>query len=52
MAGEFAFAAAEITAEIRRFGPNPLRTNGSQHQDEVENRVEDQPAPKEDASTD
>ena len=24
MAGQFAFAAAEITAEIRGFGPNPL----------------------------
>ena len=28
MAGEFASAAAEITAEIRRLGPNPLRANG------------------------
>jgi coenzyme F420-reducing hydrogenase delta subunit len=26
MAGEFSFAAAEITAEIRRLGPNPLRS--------------------------
>jgi hypothetical protein len=25
MAGEFAFSAAEITAEIREIGPNPLR---------------------------
>jgi coenzyme F420-reducing hydrogenase delta subunit len=25
MAGEFTFSAAEITAEIQRLGPNPLR---------------------------
>ena len=31
MAGQFAFAAAEITAEIERIGPNPLRLNGSDH---------------------
>jgi hypothetical protein len=29
MAGQFAFAAAEITAEVQRLGPNPLRMNGS-----------------------
>lgn len=28
MGGQFAFAAAEITAEIRRLGPNKLRGNG------------------------
>jgi hypothetical protein len=28
MAGEFSFAAAELTAEICRLGPNPLRSNG------------------------
>jgi coenzyme F420-reducing hydrogenase delta subunit len=28
MAGQFAFAAAELTAEVRRLGPSPLR-NGS-----------------------
>ncbi len=28
MGGQFAFAAAEITAEIRRLGPNKLRANG------------------------
>lgn len=27
MAGEFSFAAAEITAGIRRLGPNPLRSD-------------------------
>ena len=25
MAGQFAFAAAELTAEIQRLGPSPLR---------------------------
>jgi coenzyme F420-reducing hydrogenase delta subunit len=29
MAGQFAFAAAEITAEIRNLGPNPLREDGA-----------------------
>ena len=29
MAGEFTFSAAEITAEIRRLGPNPLRSDGN-----------------------
>lgn len=29
MAGEFAFAVAEITAEVSRLGPTPLRDNGS-----------------------
>ena len=28
MAGQFAFAAAEITAEVQRLGPSPLRANG------------------------
>ncbi len=28
MAGEFAFSAAEITADMQRIGPNPLRRNG------------------------
>ena len=31
MAGEFTFAAAEITAEIQRLGPNPLGANGTEH---------------------
>jgi coenzyme F420-reducing hydrogenase delta subunit len=26
MAGQFAFAAAELTAEIERLGPSPLRS--------------------------
>jgi coenzyme F420-reducing hydrogenase delta subunit len=28
MAGEFTFAAAEITSEIKALGPNPLRSGG------------------------
>ena len=28
MGGQFAFAAAEITAEIQRLGPSRLRSNG------------------------
>jgi coenzyme F420-reducing hydrogenase delta subunit len=28
MGGQFAVAAAELTAEIKRLGPNPLRTTG------------------------
>jgi hypothetical protein len=32
MGGQFAFAAAEITAEIERLGPNPLsNTDGNSH---------------------
>ena len=26
MAGQFAFSAAEMTEEIRRLGPNPLKS--------------------------
>ena len=33
MAGEFTFAAAEITAEIQRLGPNPLHSNGAKQSD-------------------
>jgi hypothetical protein len=36
MAGQFAFAAAEITAEIQRIGPNPLGSNGQSST--IENR--------------
>jgi hypothetical protein len=28
MAGQFAAAAEEITAEVEKLGPNPLRSNG------------------------
>jgi len=40
MAGEFSFAAAEITAEIQRLGPNPLRINGTGKSDGVAPAVE------------
>jgi len=29
MGGQFAFSAAELTAEIQRIGPNPLGKNAS-----------------------
>jgi F420-non-reducing hydrogenase iron-sulfur subunit len=29
MGGQFAWSAAELTEEIRRMGPNPLKSNGS-----------------------
>ena len=33
MGGQFAWSAAELTEEIRRIGPNPLReVNGKQSQ--------------------
>jgi coenzyme F420-reducing hydrogenase delta subunit len=44
MAGQFAFAAAEIAAEVSRMGPSPLRGNGAGGQDrpsEEEHRQED-----------
>jgi F420-non-reducing hydrogenase iron-sulfur subunit len=28
MGGQFAWSAAELTEEIRRIGPNPLKRNG------------------------
>jgi F420-non-reducing hydrogenase iron-sulfur subunit len=40
MAGEFTFAAAEITAEIRRLGPNPLRSIGTEPRGEAGSEVE------------
>jgi hypothetical protein len=40
MAGEFSFAAAELTAEIRRLGPNPLRSNGTLAETHPENQGE------------
>lgn len=40
MAGEFSFAAAEITAEIQRLGPNPLRINGTDQPDSKASAVE------------
>jgi hypothetical protein len=29
MGGQFAWSAAELTAEIQRLGPNPLGVNGA-----------------------
>jgi len=52
MAGEFAFAAAEITAEIRRLGPNPLRPNGINLQSQASGQHEIQLIQTEGASND
>ena len=52
MAGEFASAAAEITAEIRRLGPNPLRTNGISLQSQASGQHEIQPIQTEGANND
>ena len=40
MAGQFAFAAAEMTAEIERIGPNPIRMNGNEKSSEKDTEVE------------
>jgi hypothetical protein len=40
MAGEFSFAAAELTAEILRLGPNPLCTNGTHAEPRPESQGE------------
>lgn len=40
MAGEFTFSAAEITAEIRQMGPNPLRSNGTRAQQRNHDQAE------------
>ncbi len=52
MAGEFTFAAAEITAEIGRLGPNPLRANGSNPSNETEMQGVSEPRLAKDGSTD
>jgi len=52
MAGEFAFAAAEITAEIRRLGPNPLRPNGVRLQSRSSDQHQIQTTQTEDESND
>ena len=51
MAGEFTFSAAEITAEIRQMGPNPLRTNGA-HSQQRNNAREEHIVSAEDADND
>lgn len=40
MAGQFAFAAAELTAEIERIGPNPIRMNGIENSSEKNTEAE------------
>ena len=43
MGGQFAFAAAELTAEIQRLGPNPLGKNASLN----DNTLQDKEMPQE-----
>jgi hypothetical protein len=43
MGGQFAFAAAELTAEIQRLGPNPLGKNASLN----DNTPQDKETPQE-----
>ena len=52
MAGQFAFAAAEITAEIQRIGPNPLGSNGQSSTTETGSQVEGEGTQVTDASHD
>lgn len=42
MAGEFAFSAAEITADMQRIGPNPLRRNGDRPRALVETQGQEE----------
>ncbi len=37
MGGQFAWSAAEMAAEIKRIGPNPLGKNGKYEETTVEN---------------
>ena len=52
MAGQFAFAAAEITAEIQRLGPNPLRSNGPSPMEKARLQEEKESAQVTDGSSD
>jgi hypothetical protein len=52
MAGEFAFAAAEISAEIKRYGPNPLRSNDARPTRKTPSPVAEESAQVTDASPD
>jgi len=47
MGGQFAWSAAELTEEIRRIGPNPLRNS---HQGTPEVAADANPAPAREAS--
>jgi F420-non-reducing hydrogenase iron-sulfur subunit len=51
MAGQFAFAAAEITAEIHRLGPNPLRSNNSSPEEKTRMKEEQESAQVTDGSS-
>jgi len=51
MAGEFAFAAAEFTAEIQRLGPSPLRSDSSSSVEKTPMQVEEESAQVTDGSS-
>ena len=44
MAGQFAFAAAEFSAEIQRLGPNPLHSDHRPVEEENQSKVEEESA--------
>lgn len=52
MAGQFAFAAAEMTAEIERIGPNPIRMNGNENSSKKDTEAEVASSTVRDASPD
>ena len=52
MAGQFAFAAAEMTAEIERIGPNPIRMNGNEKSLEKATEAEQASSTVKNASSD
>lgn len=52
MAGQFAFAAAEMTAEIERIGPNPIRMNGNENSSKKDTETEVASSTVRDASPD
>lgn len=45
MGGQFAWSAAEMTAEIQRLGPNPLRSRNDQAQMERQRAEIPDPSP-------
>ena len=44
MAGQFAFTAAEFSAEIQRLGPNPLHSDHRPVEEENQSKVEEESA--------
>jgi hypothetical protein len=50
MAGEFSFAAAELTAEIRRLGPSPFNPNGASAEIHPEGQEKAEPDKTEDVT--